>query len=284
MRALTFTGFRHSDGTLEVDPGFVIDVESLPEQDVADGDAIEVVALGRAGDPLATTRIPLVDPCAPPLAGGIEPAPTATGIIDFPPETVALRAAMDDRVLWTRRAPRRALAVEVQWPDAVKRDPVRVAWRSSTDGCLAALGWSADGGRTMSPLSLPTASPVIVADLSTVAGGPDCSFTLHVTDGWSSQQFTSDTFPLEPGGWQVWILAPANGSVIRAGDELLLAGQGYHLEEHRHGEDLEWSSSLTGGLGDGARRITTLTPGEHIITASLEGVSAQVQVSVREPD
>jgi hypothetical protein len=283
MRALTFTGFRRPDGTLEVDPGFVIEVESLPEQDVGDGDAIDVVALGRTGNPLATTSIPLVNPCAPPRAGGVEPAPTAVGIVNFPAETVTLRASLDDRVFWTRRAPRRPTVVEVQWPDTVERGQVRVAWQASTEGCYAVLGWSADGGRTTSPLSLPTASSVIVADLSTVAGGPDCSLSLQVTDGWSTQQFKSVTFPLEQGGWQVWILSPADGSVLTASDELLLAGQGFHYEEHRHGDDLEWSSSLTGGLGHGTRVLTTLTPGEHVVTARLEGASAQVHVSVREP-
>jgi hypothetical protein len=29
MRALTFTGYLRRDGSLEVDPGFVIDVETL---------------------------------------------------------------------------------------------------------------------------------------------------------------------------------------------------------------------------------------------------------------
>jgi hypothetical protein len=105
---------------------------------------------------------------------------------------------------------------------------------------------------------------------------------LQVTDGWSTLHFKSDTFPLQPGGWQVWIFAPAEGSVIASGDELLLAGQGFHYEEHRHGEDLEWSSSLTGGLGRGPRVVTSLTPGEHTITASFQGVSAMVQVSVRD--
>lgn len=284
MRALTFTGYLRHDGSLEVDPGFVIEIETLPGQDVGDGDVIDVVALGGTGDPIATTRISLVDPCAPPGVNGVveRPARMAVGVVAYPTETVTLRASLDNRVLWTRQAPSHGMAVEITWPDAVERKPVQVGWRSSIEGCLAVLGWSADDGRTTLPLSLPTASPTIEADLSTVAGGPNCSFTLQVTDGWSTLHLKSDTFPLESGGWQVWIFAPAEGSVIASGDELLLAGQGYHSEEHMHGEDLEWSSSLTGGLGRGARVITSLTPGEQTITARFEGVSAEVQVSVRE--
>jgi hypothetical protein len=70
--------------------------------------------------------------------------------------------------------------------------------------------------------------------------------------------------------------------VILAGEPVLLAAQGYHLEERRPGfDEIEWTSSLGGGLGTGARVLTALERGEHRITATLYGVAADVIVSLR---
>jgi hypothetical protein len=40
-----------------------------------------------------------------------------------------------------------------------------------------------------------------------------------------------------------------------------------------------WTSSLDGGLGEGAQVMAALRPGEHTITATLLGISSQVAVT-----
>jgi hypothetical protein len=278
VRALTFAAFRRSDGSFEVDPGFVVEVDALPEQDPGDREVVEVRALNGTGHVLGATRVPLAVPCAPPAGGDISPAPTAVGLVSFPEGTAALQAVAGEAVIWQRRQPDRPLEVDVEWPDAVERGPVRVSWWSSTEGCHAVLGWTADGGKTTAPLALPTATREIVADLWHSPGGPNCSFVLQVTDGWSTVVSRSAVVHLPEGGWQVWILAPADGEEISAGEPVLLAGQAFHLEEHRPGGELLWSSSLTGGLGAGSRVLAALEPGEHVITARLDEASASVTI------
>ncbi|MEW1841207.1 hypothetical protein AB0392_24965 [Nonomuraea angiospora] len=277
MRALTFTAFLRPGGAFEVDPGFVVEIDALPEQPPGDGEAVEVRALSEAGVVLAATRVPLVDPCAPPMAGVTSPSRTAVGLVGFPERAAALEAVADEVVIWELRRPDRPLEVDVEWPDAVDRGPVRVAWRSSAEGCQAVLGWTADGGKTTAPLSLPTTAREIVVDLRYSPGGPKCAFVLQVTDGWSTVVRRS-TVQLPKGGWQVWILAPAEGEEVPADEPVLLAGQAFHLEEHRPSEDLIWSSSLSGGLGSGSRVLAALEPGEHVITARLGEASASVTI------
>ena len=278
MRALTFTAFQRPSGSFEVDPGFVVEVDALPEQDPGYREAVEVRALSEAGEILATTRVPLTDPCAPPAGSDTGPDRTAAGLVGFPEEAAALEVVARKTVVWERRRPDRPIEVDVDWPGAVERGQVRVSWRAASEGCHAVLGWTADGGRTTAPLSLPTANGEIVADLRHSPGGPQCAFVLQVTDGWSTVERRSPAIQLPEGGWQVWILAPVDREEVPSDEPVLLAGQAFHLEEHRHSKDLAWSSSLTGGLGSGSRVLTALAPGEHVITARLDEASASVTI------
>lgn len=195
MRSLTFSGFLLQDGHFELEPGFVVDAEPRDE----DG-PIEVVALGYGGQPIATTRLGLQAPCAPPVAGAAaEPAArTATGVIAFPDGATGLQVRMGSEVLLDRPAPRRPTTFDVRWPASIERGPLVLVWDASMPDCRAALGYSADGGNTWTPLSLPSADPTITADTSTVAGGRDCLLELFVTDGFNSQRLRSEQYRLPP--------------------------------------------------------------------------------------
>src|SRR4051794_29045059 len=116
MRALTFTAFGLPGESFEVDPGFVVEVDALPEQDPGGGEAVEVRALGAAGEVLAGTSVPLTAPCAPPAGGNTTPARTAAGLVAFPEGTAALEAVVGETVIWERRRPDRPLEVDVEWP------------------------------------------------------------------------------------------------------------------------------------------------------------------------
>ena len=234
-------------------------------------------ALGRGRRPLATTMLLLRTPCGYP---GGETAPAAIGLVAFPEGTAGLRVSLAGTVLLERSAHRDDLRINVEWPASLSSAET-VRWRASAGSCVASLGYSNDGGETWTPLALPGAGETIKVDAGALPGGRECLLELIVTDGFHSQRIRSDAYEVQRKGWVLWILSPVAGSELPADRSVLLAAQGYHLEERRAGfDDIEWESSVGGGLGTGARVLATLEPGEHTITARMYGVTAEVVVSV----
>jgi hypothetical protein len=133
------------------------------------------------------------------------------------------------------------------------------------------------------PLSVPSTSQVIIADLTDAAGGGDCLLELFVTDGFASQRVRSQPYELEPAGWRVWIGAPADGAQLAAGAVTYLSAQAFHLEERVASGDISWSSSLDGALGSGARLPVSLSPGRHVLTATAGGAAAAITLDVADP-
>ncbi len=77
------------------------------------------------------------------------------------------------------------------------------------------------------------------------------------------------------------ILAPVSGSVVDPESTVSVAAQGYHVEEHRPSfDEITWSSSLDGYVGQGAQLVATLSPGDHTITATTHGVSTDINLTV----
>jgi hypothetical protein len=275
MASLTFTAVLREDGTLDVEPGFVVDAE--PTRD--DG-PVEVVVLGRRGRPLARTRLPLIAACGPPVPGAsTEPAaPVVVGVVAYPAGATGLQVNIDGRQVWVREAPTDRLEVRIDWPQDLRRDRLDVTWRASTEGCQAVLAFSADGGQTWLPLSVPSSSEQIVADLTTVSGGQQCLLELFVTNGFASQRLRSQLYALEAAGWRMWILSPADGGHVDAGSVTTLVGQAFHAEERQASFDVAWSSSLDGALGSGGRLPVSLSSGRHMITATAQGRSTIITV------
>jgi hypothetical protein len=271
MRVLTFSAVLHGDGKLELEPGFL--AEGEPSKD---GELL-VEALGRTGKPVAKTALPLETPCAPPAG---EPERAAFGLVAFPATATGLRVSLKDRVLLERTAPREKLDVRVVWPGELS-GVQSVGWDASVEGCMASVGYSNDGGATWTPLALPGAGGRLEFDTALLPGGREGLLELVVTDGLRTQRIRSGPYEIEPKGWVVWLLAPAVGAQLPAGRPVLLAAQGYHLEERRPAYDeIAWESSRAGALGIGARVLAALEPGEHTITARLHGASAEVAASV----
>jgi hypothetical protein len=275
MPSLTFAAVLAYDGTLHVEPGFVVDAPPTP---VDDG-AVEVVALGRGGRALARTMLSLDATCAPPVDGAAaEPSPPVViGVVDVPDGTTGLAVNIDGRPAWERTAPTDPPEPLVDWPRALQRGPVEISWSASTEACQAALGYSVDRGRTWLPLSLPSASTTIVADLTHQAGG-DCLLELVVSDGFHTERVRSEPLALETAGWQVWIMAPADGAAVDAGEVTVLTGQAYHAEDRQPFFGLSWTSSIDGALGIGGRLPVSLSPGLHSLTATAHDRSVSVRV------
>ena len=102
-----------------------------------------------------------------------------------------------------------------------------------------------------------------------------------MTDGLRTQRIRSQTYQVVPKGWVLLLLSPSADAELPSGEAVVLAAQGYHLEERRAElDDIEWESSLDGGLGTGARVLAALQPGQHTITVRMYGVTTQVTVTV----
>ena len=276
MRVLTFSAVLLETGEFQIEPGFVIEGEPSREGELA----VEALAGRRV---LASTQLPLETPCGYPLTrpAAEYPPRVAVGLVEFPESANGLRVIYAGQTVLELSAPRGAGDPEVIWPAALEGDTVSLTWRSSAEEALASLGYSNDGGATWQPLSLPTREETVVFDARTLPGGDRCLLELTVTDGFRTTRVQSEEYKVEPKGWILWILAPAAGASLPSGEPVLLAAQGYHLEERRPGLDgIAWTSSLDGGLGEGAQVMAALSEGDHRITATMLGVSAEVRVSV----
>jgi hypothetical protein len=223
MRVLTFSAILQ-DGELVLEPGFV--AEGEPSQ--AKGE-LTVEALGRGGRPLAKTALALETPCTPP-GGEVDRA--AFGLVAFPAAATGLRVSLKDKVLLARTAPREKLDVRVEWPGALV-GVTSVGWETPVEGCIASVGYSNDRGATWTPLALPGAGGRLEFDTALLPGGRDSMLELVVTDGLRTQRIRSGPYEVEPRGWVLWLLAPAAGAQLSAAQPVLLAAQGYHLEERR---------------------------------------------------
>lgn len=277
MRVLTFSGVLLDSGEMQLEPGFVIEAEKPS----GDGE-VTVEALGRGGRALATTQVPLVVPCGYAAANGAgRPPAVAAGLVDFPEKASGLRVTYDGRTVLEREAPRPGGEPRVDWPAAIEGPDVTVRWRARAAGAAASLAYSDDGGETWSPLSLPGTDETIAFDARALPGGPRCVLELVVSDGFHTTRTRSPEYQVEPRGWRLWVLSPAAGATFRAGSPVLLAAQAFQLEERRPASDpIVWTSSRDGGLGEGAQVPATLSPGEHTITATVAGASAEVTVTV----
>jgi hypothetical protein len=273
MRVLTFSGLLTEKG-LELDPGFVIDADPTPSE----GDLV-VEVLDRRGALLSTTRLIAEAPCTPGADLGGQSARVAVGLVPFPPGALGIRVSLHGVALLERVVPDQPLEVDAGWPKALAPGPNELAWKASSKGCVAVLGFSSDGGKTWSPLSLPTAEPVITFDGTYLRGGLGV-LELRVSDGLRTVSVRSGDYDVESKGWVLWLLSPTDGADLLAGRPVRLAGQAVHIEDGVTSFDVHWSSSVDGPLGVGASLDRDLSRGQHHLTASAHGVEAAVTIAI----
>lgn len=283
MRALTVAGLLLDDTTFRLDPGFVVDADVSDQR----GD-VEVVALDHHRRVLARTRLALQSPCSLPsgdvatFAGPVHQA--CLGLAEFPEATYGLCIVRHGKELYRRTAPGSPTEFDVKWPQDMADGPggLTIHWTASSEGCLAALGYSNDGGMTWLPVSAPTSSNTLNVDWSLLPGGKACLFELMVTDGWITQRFRTPAIDVAPRGWRLWIASPSVGQEIEAGEPVSLTGYNFHTE--RRVSDpaaIRWTSSVDGSLGSGGSAVCVLTAGTHQLVACMEKVVQEITVVVR---
>lgn len=285
MRALTFSGI-WSGESFELMPGFIVDYDApdMPADDGGKGGMLVVEALAPGGKPLATTRLPLGDPCAYPAADGQRrvAARLAVGCVAFPVDARGIRVSADDRILLEREAKAEDdFRPQIKWPDALDKGRVTVEWDGEGDDLAAVLGYSGDGGRTWRPLSLPGSSRAIPFDTDDLPGSDRGQLQLRVSDGLRSVEVLSGPYNVPPRDWRLWLLAPAPGTSHPEERPIQLLAQAWHMEKGQPGFDgISWASSTDGALGEGAAIEAILSPGSHVLTVTRGGQSAETRVEV----
>jgi hypothetical protein len=286
MRALTFGGILSGEG-FELMPGFIVDYDA-PDTAADDGGKdgmIVVEALAKGGKPLATTRLPLGEPCAYPAADGKRrggAARLAVGCVAFPEDARGIRVSVEGRILFEREEKaEKDFQPKVRWPKALEKVRVSVEWDGEGDDLAAVLGYSGDGGRTWQPLSLPSSNRTIQFDTDDLPGSDSGQLQLRVSDGLRSVEVLSDTYRVPPRNWRLWVLAPAAGTSHPEDRPVQLQAQAWHMEKGQPGFDgISWASSIDGALGEGAAIQTMLSPGSHVLTVTRGDLSAETRLVV----
>ena len=130
-----------------------------------------------------------------------------------------------------------------------------------------------------------TTATQAVVDFSLLPGG-NSKLRVTATDGINTGEMETGNIPVPFKAPEVFIEEPVSGSTFRSGEEVLLDGEAYDLQDEWLSGDseLSWGSSLDGPVGVGPTvYVDTLTPGEHVITLTATnsgGIAATQNVTI----
>jgi hypothetical protein len=141
--------------------------------------------------------------------------------------------------------------------------------------------YSHDQRESWLPLTLPSEATEVELDFDQLPGGEDCRVRVLATDGVNTVEEQSRPFRVAPKAYRAMILAPEDGAVVPAEQDLWLYGQGYHLEEQQPElEELAWTSSIDGELGRGYVIEVRLSRGRHDIALKVGEHSTAISLDV----
>ncbi len=146
----------------------------------------------------------------------------------------------------------------------------RVSWSASDpdgDSLSFSVQYSPDG-ETWEMVAVDVKGSSVEIDASNLRTGDQARFRVTVTDGINSASDDSDgPFHVPNHLPEVEIQQPGADVAITVGDTLTLAGHGFDADDGSLlGDQLEWSSNLSGPLGTGSFLSPALAVGVHTIT------------------
>jgi hypothetical protein len=168
-----------------------------------------------------------------------------------------------------------APTVQVLYPnggEVLTGAEVRVRWSSADadrDALTHLVQYSPDAGRTWQTVAVDVLDSQVTLRLGELAGSSAALFRIIASDGVNTGQDQSDgTFTVWDKPPQAFIISPAAGSRYELGQQVMLVGEGFDIEDGVLPEDsLSWSSDRQGDLGSGAQlAVTNLQQGAHVIT------------------
>jgi len=170
-------------------------------------------------------------------------------------------------------------------------DEATVRWNGTDaddEALVYLLQYSPDAGATWQTLAAEITATEHVVLLNEIAGSNSALFRVMASDGVNTGSDVSDgVFTVESKPPQAYIASPDDLSSYDSGQQIVLAGEGYDVEEGLlAGSGLSWSSDVQGFLGIGEHlAVTGLQAGRHVISLTatdsdqMEG-SASVTVLV----
>jgi hypothetical protein len=124
----------------------------------------------------------------------------------------------------------------------------------------------------------------------TVTGDGTYSFAIDATTGDGAAYYSANStggirpelvLTTQPRVTTVTIIRPDDGETFVVGDAVVLEGRATAASGTDLSATIAWSSSIDGPLGSGAlRTVTTLSPGSHVVTATVNDGGAIVTDSV----
>ncbi|MFC4696004.1 hypothetical protein [Geodermatophilus arenarius] len=169
--------------------------------------------------------------------------------------------------------------------DASRAHVRHLEWPTPADPLLIRhlVRYSNDGGRRWTTLAANVRGGSLTVNLDTLAGGDDCVFQVAAARGVRTTATESDHFAVETKPPRVYVLSPSDGQRVPERGNVLLLGGGYSPDAGLcDGDEVWWSSSLDGPLGEGNELLVSgLTRGRHDIRLEVpDGRSGRVSRSV----
>jgi hypothetical protein len=265
-RFVTVMGLIDPEGELRMFPGF----STSAEHRVVTGDHSEYVAelVAADGQVLLAQSIPEHELCTD---GGPVVGIALIAKIRFTTGTAVMRITRRNITLAELPVPAEAPTVRLTWePGERLRRRETITWTAGHPQDVpvhSIVVYDPVGDDSWRPVSLVTNETAYEIDFEQLPGGPACRVGVVCTDGFNTVQTGSAPFPLPLRPCQPFIVAPLDHQHFVVGDQVILRGQGYWMEEDRAEQDaLTWWSSLDGELGRGATLSVPLSPGLHTIT------------------
>ena len=254
-----------------------------------------IVAMDAAGVRLASNAINVTfDPVAPkgqpPRHFDVAPFEVA---LPFPPNTAKLAVLFNGAVVKEIPVTANAPVMSNVAPEAsgTVNGPITVTW-SATDADNDKLSYeivynpdTANPESEWEVLARDVNERRYRIDFSTMAGGPHARLGIIATDVINASESESAEFTVPAKPPEVFIEPLPNDGVVVAGHQVILDGDAFDLQDDDIPEShLQWTSNISGPLGNGTPVRVNLPPGVHTITLTAtnsEGLRGSAMLTVR---
>lgn len=158
--------------------------------------------------------------------------------------------------------------------DTVSGDSVNVSWTAADadgDPMRFTVEYSADGGQNWETVEENLQAQSVTIDRGNISGSAKAMFRVLATDGIHTTAATSNAFTVAGRPPVVSIDSPGAGAAYVAGSTVTLAAYAYDSDSGEvAGQNIRWTSSIDGSLGQGAEIDTsTLSVGDHVVTVTV---------------
>jgi hypothetical protein len=197
-----------------------------------------------------------------------------TELVPFDPRAQRIAVLRDGQTLAERAVSPHGPVVAMRSPlggGTLEGNSVRVQWNASDadgDELTTFVSYSADGGKTWSPVAARVPGSEVEIDLSHLKGTTQGLFMVLATDGVNTGRAVTPAPFVVPGKAPEVVLSQSGPLQPAPGEILGLSGVGLDPEDGLLDEEaLEWRSDRDGVLGTGSVLMTAfLSEGTHRLT------------------